>query len=499
MIFKLMEDDNGNNDLPIIKVIGVGGGGSNAVTHMYKQGIIGVEFAICNTDNQAMNLSPIPTRIKLGPNLTEGRGAGSKPSVGKMACEESIEEIKKYLSDNTKMLFVTAGMGGGTGTGAAPIIAQAAQEMDILTVGIVTLPFTFEGRRRTTQGMEGLEELKKHVDTLIVISNDKLRQIFGSMTLTQAFSQADNILSTAAKGIAEIITVPGYVNVDFEDVNTVMRDSGVAIMGTAVAEGESRAKKAIDEALNSPLLEDNNIRGAQNILLNITSGSKEVTMDEIFEITEWVQEEAGYGTNLIWGNCYDEGLGEKLSVTVIATGFERNKTSRAASAEERKVRVSLDDEEDQTTRHSSQPQDTYRNQNKGLADIGFKDDTTEEPVRKTIEFDDIPRRVDSQARRFSYQDPYQAEQDRQERDAETRRRQEEERLRRERLRNIKPKLSNPDTIYELEREPAYKRRGVTLDDIQKSNEETMSRWSVGEGENPELKKNGNSFLHDNVD
>ncbi|MGK0366488.1 MAG: cell division protein FtsZ, partial [Saprospiraceae bacterium] len=224
MIFKLMEEDKGGNDLPIIKVIGVGGGGSNAVTHMYKQGIVGVEFAICNTDNQAMNLSPIPTKIKLGPHLTEGRGAGSKPSVGKMACEESIEAIKEYLSDDTKMLFVTAGMGGGTGTGAAPIIAQVAQEMDILTVGIVTLPFTFEGRRRTSQGFEGLEELKKNVDTLIVISNDKLRQIFGSMTLSQAFMQADNVLSTAAKGIAEIITVPGYVNVDFEDVNTVMRD-----------------------------------------------------------------------------------------------------------------------------------------------------------------------------------------------------------------------------------------------------------------------------------
>ena len=498
MIFKLMEEDKGGNDLPVIKVIGVGGGGSNAVTHMYKQGIVGVEFAICNTDNQAMNLSPIPTKIKLGPHLTEGRGAGSKPSVGKMACEESIEAIKEYLSDDTKMLFVTAGMGGGTGTGAAPIIAQVAQEMDILTVGIVTLPFTFEGRRRTSQGMEGLEELKKNVDTLIVISNDKLRQIFGSMTLSQAFMQADNVLSTAAKGIAEIITVPGYVNVDFEDVNTVMRDSGVAIMGTAVAEGDSRAKKAIDEALNSPLLEDNNIRGAQNILLNITSGSKEVTMDEIFEITEWVQEEAGYGTNLIWGNCYEEGLGEKLSVTVIATGFERQKESRAASNEERKVRVSLD--EDEAPRHTSQPRDTYQPRTNSLADIGFDDDAPQQAKpRKTIEFDDIPRRVDKNASNYSYNEPYMAEQDRIRREDDARRRQDEERLRRDRLRNVKPKLSNPDVVYELEREPAYKRRGVSLDDIQQSNEEPMSRWSVGDGENPELRKNGNSFLHDNVD
>jgi cell division protein FtsZ len=218
---------------------------------MFKQGIIGVDFAICNTDNQAMELSPVPTKIQLGPEHTEGRGAGSKPNIGRQACVESIEDVKRFLSNDTKMLFVTAGMGGGTGTGAAPIIAKTAQEMDILTIGIVTLPFTFEGRRRTDQGHEGLEELKKHVDTLIIISNDKLRQIHGNLSLSEAFSEADDILTTAAKGIAEIITVPGYVNVDFEDVNTVMRGSGVAIMGTAAAEGEDRAKRAVDEAISS--------------------------------------------------------------------------------------------------------------------------------------------------------------------------------------------------------------------------------------------------------
>jgi cell division protein FtsZ len=258
MMFDLPRDES-----PIIKVIGVGGGGSNAVTHMYNQGIVGVDFAICNTDSQAMDISPVPSKIQLGPNLTEGRGAGSKPDVGKRACEESIEEVKQYLTNNCKMLFITAGMGGGTGTGAAPIIAKTAQEMGILTVGIVTLPFTFEGRRRTSQGMQGLAELKSSVDTLIVVSNDKLRQIHGNLSLSDAFSQADDILSTAAKGIAEIITVPGYVNVDFEDVNTVMRASGVAIMGTASAEGDDRAKRAVDDALHSPLLEDNDIRGAQ--------------------------------------------------------------------------------------------------------------------------------------------------------------------------------------------------------------------------------------------
>ncbi|MCB0553335.1 MAG: cell division protein FtsZ, partial [Phaeodactylibacter sp.] len=283
MVFDLPRDES-----PIIKVLGVGGGGSNAVTHMFKQGIVGVDFAICNTDAQAMEWSPVPTKIQLGPNLTEGRGAGSKPNIGKMACEESIEELRGFLENNCKMLFVTAGMGGGTGTGAAPIIAKTAKEMDILTVGIVTMPFLFEGRRRMMQGSEGLAELKKNVDTLIIISNDKLRVIHGNLSISDAFAEADDILTTAARGIAEIITVPGYVNVDFEDVNTVMRDSGVAIMGTASAAGEDRAKRAVDEALNSPLLEDNNIQGAQHILLNITSGTKEVTMDEIFEITEFV-------------------------------------------------------------------------------------------------------------------------------------------------------------------------------------------------------------------
>ena len=503
-----MNEDAG---LPIIKVIGVGGGGSNAVTHMYEQGIVGVEFAICNTDAQAMKLSPVPTKIHLGPELTEGRGAGSKPVVGKMACEESIEEVRQYLSDNCKMVFITAGMGGGTGTGAAPIIAKAAQEMGILTVGIVTLPFTFEGRRRTNQGMDGLEELKAHVDTLIVISNDKLRQIYGSMTLRQAFSQADNILTTAAKGIAEIITVPGYVNVDFEDVNTVMRDSGVAIMGTAVAEGENRAKKAVDEALNSPLLEDNNIRGAQNILVNITSGTKEVTMDEIFEITEWVQEEAGYGTNLIWGNCYDEGLGEALSVTVIATGFEREKDSRAAKQEERRVRVSLDGEPhrggapQQPAPHQPETNPRYSAptppRTHGLREIGFdgtdpyaSNATDANGPGSTIEFDATPANKYG----FSYDRPYVSTEE--ERQMEERRRQEmrdRETRRRERMNQLRPKLT-PETVVKMENEPAYKRRNVTLDPVGEPNQE-ISEWSVRPGTEGELDPEGNSFLHRRVD
>ena len=337
------EFDIPKEEKSIIKVIGVGGGGSNAVSHMFRQGIVGVDFAICNTDNQSMEASTVPTKIQLGPMLTEGRGAGSKPSVGKQACIESIEEVKQFLDNGTRMLFITAGMGGGTGTGAAPIIAQTARELGVLTVGIVTIPFTFEGRKRENQAAEGLEEMKKNVDALIVVSNDKLREIHGNLFLSEAFSKADNILTTAAKGIAEIITVPGYVNVDFEDVNTVMRESGVAIMGTATAEGEDRAKKSVEEALNSPLLEENDIRGARHILLNITSGTKEVTMDEIFEITNYVQEEAGFGTDLIWGNCTDESLKEQICVTVIATGFEGKRFGDTTPAKEKKIMVSLDE------------------------------------------------------------------------------------------------------------------------------------------------------------
>ncbi|MCB0670260.1 MAG: cell division protein FtsZ, partial [Saprospiraceae bacterium] len=340
-----MQFDIPKDERSIIKVIGVGGGGCNAVSHMFKQGIVGVDFAICNTDNQSMELSPVTTKIQLGPHLTEGRGAGSLPQVGKQACIESIDDVRRFFEEDTKMIFITAGMGGGTGTGAAPIIAKAAKELDILTVAIVTIPFRFEGKRRKDQAAEGLDELKKNVDSLIIVSNDKLRQMHGNLPVSEAFAHADNILSTAAKGIAEIITVPGYVNVDFEDVNTVMRDSGVSIMGTAVAEGEGRARQAVDEALNSPLLEDNDIRGAQHILLNITSGAKEVTMDEIYEITEYIQDEAGHDTDLIWGNCVDESLADKICVTVIATGFE-HKESMEEIVEQRKEKIVVSLEDD---------------------------------------------------------------------------------------------------------------------------------------------------------
>ena len=312
----------------IIKVIGVGGGGGNAVNHMYKQGITGVDFIICNTDAQALELSPIPNKVQLGASLTEGMGAGSIPEVGKNSAIENIDDIKLMLGSNTRMLFITAGMGGGTGTGASPIIAKAARELDILTVGIITTPFSFEGKRRKMQAEEGLEEFKKHVDSFLVISNDRLRQVFGNLTLGSAFAQADNILTTAAKGIAEIITLPGYINVDFKDVRTVMKDSGVSILGSASAEGENRALKAVEGALLSPLLKDNEIEGARYILLNISSGDKEVTMDEVTVITDYIQEEAGLAADLIWGNCRDEALGDKLSVAIIATGFQTTRRAR---------------------------------------------------------------------------------------------------------------------------------------------------------------------------
>jgi cell division protein FtsZ len=302
----------------IIKVLGVGGGGSNAVTHMYQQGIRGVDFIICNTDAQAMDISPVPNKVQLG---TKGLGAGAIPEVGRVSAEENIEEIKQYLESNTKMLFITAGMGGGTGTGAAPVIAKLARDMGILTVAIVTLPFAFEGNKRRLQAEKGIEELKKAVDTLLIISNEKLREIHGNLRLSEAFGKADDILTVAAKGIAEIITVTGYINVDFEDVKTVMKDSGTAIMGSATAEGEDRARTAVNEALSSPLLNDNKIKGASDILLYISSGKEEITFDEVTEITEFIQKEAGKTAEVIWGNGFDESLGDKISITLIATGF----------------------------------------------------------------------------------------------------------------------------------------------------------------------------------
>ncbi|MFN0035532.1 MAG: cell division protein FtsZ [Saprospiraceae bacterium] len=499
MLFDLPKDEPS-----IIKIIGVGGGGSNAVTHMYKQGIVGVDYAICNTDAQAMHLSPVPTKISLGQILTEGRGAGSKPSVGKQACLESLDEIKRFLEDGTKMVFITAGMGGGTGTGAAPIIAKASQELGILTVGIVTLPFTFEGKTRVGNGMEWLEDLRKNVDCLVIISNDKLRDIYGNLTISAAFSEADNILCTAAKGIAEIITVPGYVNVDFEDVNTTMRGSGVAIMGTATLEGENRAFRAADEALRSPLLEDNDIYGAKNILVNITSGAKEATMDEIFEITQFVQEKAGENANLIWGNCFDERLGEKLAVTIIATGFEVAERGKLGATDQSQANptnrqiVHLDEDHEITGKIKNHPSLFTVTSHEPYIPVDEKAASMLE-----FEFDNIRESVDKIRRTTPVNnDPYLRDEE-EELSPEERRSRIEQAQRRRQEALARPinvvKLSSPQTIIDLESQPAYLRRSVNLDDVPDSEKQTMSNWTISLEEEGEIKVGGNSYLHDNVD
>ncbi len=315
-------------DLPshhksIIKVIGVGGGGSNAVNHMYNMGIRDVEFVVCNTDRQALENSPVPNKLQIGVNLTSGLGAGANPEKGRNAAIESKEEIKELLGDETRMVFVTAGMGGGTGTGGAPIIAQVAKELDILTVGIVTAPFRFEGKKKTNAAQEGIDLLKANCDTVIVISNDKIKEIYGNLSISDAFAEADNVLTTAAKGIAEIITVPGYVNVDFEDVKTVMLNAGAAVMGSAQTSGENRARRAAEAALNSPLLNNHEVHGAEKILLSIMSGEQaELQMDELADITDYMQEFAGEDAEVIFGHGVEAGLGDEIRVTVIATGFD---------------------------------------------------------------------------------------------------------------------------------------------------------------------------------
>ena len=338
-----MEFDIPKGMSSIIKVIGVGGGGSNAVNHMFNQGIVGVDFIVCNTDRQALDISPVPHKIQLGPTLTEGRGAGMIPEVGMNAAIENIEELREVLSKNTKMVFVTAGMGGGTGTGAAPVIAQVAKDLGILTVGIVTIPFDFEGRKRRLQAEEGLEKMRQNVDTLLIINNEKLREFGKNMALTKAFAEADNILTVAAKGIAEVISVTGMINVDFNDVNTVLRNSGHAIMGSAIAEGENRAIEAVKAALNSPLLNENDILGAKYVLLNITYGDKEVMMDEITNITDFIQDAAGATADVIWGHGYDQSLGDSISITLIATGFSSTPYTGFETLPERKL-ITLGDE-----------------------------------------------------------------------------------------------------------------------------------------------------------
>ena len=333
------------NQSNVIKVIGVGGGGSNAINHMFKQGIKGVDFIVCNTDSQALENSSVPNKIQLGVNLTEGLGAGANPDVGQQSAIESIADIEKMLDCNTKMVFITAGMGGGTGTGAAPVIAQLAKEKGILTVGIVTIPFLFEGKVRQEQALLGVEKLRKQVDSLIVINNNKLREVYGNLGFKAGFSKADEVLATASRGIAEVITHHYTQNIDLRDAKTVLSNSGTAIMGSSIASGENRAKEAIISALDSPLLNDNKITGAKNVLLLIVSGSTEITIDEIGEINDFIQVEAGFNANIIMGVGEDDKLGDSISVTIIATGFDVEQQNEIVNTEPKKIIHTLEDEQ----------------------------------------------------------------------------------------------------------------------------------------------------------
>ncbi|MBF4508434.1 cell division protein FtsZ [Flavobacterium sp. JLP] len=365
------------NQSNVIKVIGVGGGGSNAINHMFKQGIKGVDFIVCNTDSQALQNSSVPNKIQLGVNLTEGLGAGANPDVGQQSAIESIADIEKMLDRGTKMVFITAGMGGGTGTGAAPVIAQLAKEREILTVGIVTIPFQFEGKVRQEQALLGIEKLRKQVDSLIVINNNKLREVYGNLGFKAGFSKADEVLATASRGIAEVITHHYTQNIDLRDAKTVLSNSGTAIMGSSVASGENRAKDAIISALDSPLLNDNKITGAKNVLLLIVSGSNEITLDEIGEINDHIQAEAGYNANIIMGVGEDETLGEAIAVTIIATGFDVEQQNEIVNTEPKKIIHTLEDEQ----------RSVHNLTNKSLASFDLNPETPTAKSEEKIVFD----------------------------------------------------------------------------------------------------------------
>ncbi|HET8753677.1 MAG TPA: cell division protein FtsZ, partial [Salinimicrobium sp.] len=370
------------NQSNVIKVIGVGGGGSNAINHMFLQGIKGVDFVICNTDAQALENSTVPNKIQLGVSLTEGLGAGANPQVGEQAAIESFEEVKRMLDSNTKMVFITAGMGGGTGTGAAPIIAKQAKEMDILTVGIVTIPFQFEGKMRCEQAQIGVENLRRNVDSLIVINNNKLREVYGNLGFKAGFSKADEVLATASRGIAEVITHHYTQNIDLRDAKTVLSNSGTAIMGSAQASGSNRANDAICKALDSPLLNDNKITGAKNVLLLIVSGSEEITIDEIGEINDHIQAEAGHSANIIMGVGEDESLDEAISVTIIATGFNVEQQNEIVNTETKKIIHTLEDE--QKAEHNLTPKKTSsanssKKEEKIVHDLSVEEIEEEEP------------------------------------------------------------------------------------------------------------------------
>jgi cell division protein FtsZ len=507
-----------------IKVIGVGGGGSNAVNTMFEQGIKGVDFIVCNTDAQALDVSNVPLKVQLGSTLTAGQGAGSIPEVGKNAAIENLDDLISIIGTDTRMVFITAGMGGGTGTGAGPVIANACKELGILTVGIVTVPFRFEGRKRSDQAKDGLSNMREAVDTLLVIRNDKLRELYGNQSISKAFTNADQVLCTAAKGIAEVITRTGQINVDMNDVQTVMKNAGNAIMGAGSASGEGRAQKAVTLALESPLLNDNDITGARQVLLNITVGSDEILMDEIMEITDYIQDAAGQSAEVIWGYAIDEELAEDVCVTVIATGFEAHEISTDAEpAAPQKIIHPLGDETKEVTQtiekaitltptdedeveESEEPflvtpeaevTDVQETQEADLfseSEEKVIHNLDDEPLQKT-ENDTFNAEVDTDIEANA-----QAENKQKSREAFLERQSQVKRT----LNDVKMKLRLPGRISDLENEPAYKRRNVSLDDVNHSSESNVSHFSINEevdehGERKIELRDDNPFLHDNVD
>lgn len=464
-------------DLPvstgnIIKVIGVGGGGSNAVNHMYRQGIKDVDFAICNTDLQHLLKSPVPVKVQLGSSLTEGRGAGNKPAIGRDSANENIEEVEALFSGSTKMVFITAGMGGGTGTGAAPVIAEVARTCKMLTIGIVTLPFRNEGKLRIQQAIEGIRLMEDHVDSLLIINNERIREIYGDFPISKAFAKADDVLATAARGIADIITSTGFINVDFEDVRTVMQNSGVAIMGSATCSGADRALKAAEGAISSPLLNNNDIRGAKNLLVNITSGEeKEVTMDEVNLVNEFVQEKAGNNADLIHGIAVDPSLGDALMVTVVATGFKSSSIPELrVEGPENKIRVSISDDLPENPGAPNREESFF-----GIGSTGdheWQPDPEEDVISRLY-----PKRTI---------DPFSGASESA-----------------KRVMHVDFFSQSEDYINELSRVPAFERRRMKQQQKQAGGTDkgkSMSRYSITS--NPEegirLKRN-NSFLHDKAD
>jgi len=506
----------------IIKVIGVGGGGSNAVNHMFNQGIRDVEFVVCNTDSQALKSSPVPNKLQIGMNLTSGLGAGANPEKGKDAALESKEEIRDLLGNDTKMVFVTAGMGGGTGTGAAPVIARIAKEMDILTVGIVTSPFLFEGKKKVRQAEEGIRQLKENCDTVLVILNDKLREIYGNLTIGNAFAKADNVLTTGAKGIAEIITVPGQVNVDFEDVKTVMKNAGAAVMGSAKTDGDGRALRAAEEALSSPLLNNTDILGAQKILLSIISGEKaELQMDELTEITDYIQERAGDEAEVIFGHGVDQSLGEGLSVTVIATGFDQSgyKENAIPHKEARKVydldsnkQITLfgnEKEEEKPHQESSNEADSFNFEKRNTPEsrpradeergysFGFPSKKQEEPEYVEEENDYADDFTESLSNDYEVVDKSESQDDIDKKEAQYQEMLKQRSVERiQKLKNLNGGHTNTPEAYKQMEVPAYKRKQVKLKDVPHSSEQNVSRFNLND-DNQIL--GNNKFLHDNVD